>query len=95
MNELTTLAVVVVAACTVTYTIVTMIRNKRHKPCESPPRPRRRRNCWPVYRGWRYREAAVIGRNWQLCRAGIHSVELARRNAGQYQRLHVEQLGRP
>ena len=57
---------------------------------------------WPVYRGWRYREAAVIGRwfygmgrNWQLCRAGIHSVELARRNAGQYQRLHVEQLGRP
>lgn len=29
MNELTTLAVVIVAACTVTYTIVTMIRNHR------------------------------------------------------------------
>lgn len=29
MNEFTTLAVVVVAACTVTYTIVTMIRNHR------------------------------------------------------------------
>lgn len=29
MNKLTTLAVVVVAACTVTYTIVTMIRNHR------------------------------------------------------------------
>lgn len=29
MNELTTLAVVVVAACTVTYTIVTIIRNHR------------------------------------------------------------------
>lgn len=29
MNKFTTLAVVVVAACTVTYTIVTMIRNHR------------------------------------------------------------------
>lgn len=29
MNEFTTLAVVIVAACTVTYTIVTMIRNHR------------------------------------------------------------------
>ena len=29
MNEFTTLAVVIVAACTVTYTIVTMICNHR------------------------------------------------------------------
>ena len=29
MNKFTTLAVVIVAACTVTYTIVTMIRNHR------------------------------------------------------------------
>lgn len=29
MNEFTTLAVIVVAACAVTYTIVTMIRNRR------------------------------------------------------------------
>ena len=29
MNEFTTLAVVIVAACAVTYTIVTMIRNHR------------------------------------------------------------------
>lgn len=29
MNKFTTLAVVIVAACTVTYTIATMIRNHR------------------------------------------------------------------